>query len=49
MYEKSSCQTHDRYNMEAQRDQFIRIGNKEIFKNAVEESFKVDHWPYVQD
>jgi len=49
MYEKSSCHTLDRYSMEAQKEFFIGQGYKDILLNAVTESFKVDHWPYIQD
>ena len=49
MYEKSSCHTLDRYNMEAQKQYFIENKYTTELKEAIEESFKVDNWPYVQD
>ena len=49
MYEKSSCHTLDRYNMEAQKQYFIENKYVNELKEAIEESFKVDNWPYVQD
>jgi hypothetical protein len=47
MYEKSSCHTLDRYNMEAQKLYFLSNSYDIILKDAITESFKVEHWPYV--
>ena len=49
MYEKSSCHTLDRYNMEAQKVYFLENDYEKILEDAIKESFKVEHWPYVQD
>jgi len=47
MYEKSSCHTLDRYNMEAQKVYFLENDYGGILADAINESFKVDNWPYV--
>ena len=39
MYEKASCHTLDRYNMEAQKQYFIDNDYKNILKDAIEKSF----------
>ena len=47
MYEKASCHTLDRYNMEAQKVYFIENDYDKILKDALTEGFKIEHWPYV--
>lgn len=35
--------------MEAQKQYFIDNGYEDILRDAIEYSFKVENWPYVQD